>query len=294
MSAPQACFLGLGGVGDSSVLLWPMVAKELRATDVAMVMTCYEPDVFVRTPCLKPLTELSGWTASSFEVRSPASLASRSPGLGAGRRLLSVKASEEAPLLETVAKQAFWNLGHPFLQPSCRHLQIDISESSCLFDTLSILLRQALPGASEHEVLDLCGRRVSMMAGKASKESYEDLLELEGSTEFLTKDDVGVLRKETTKANDHAAQVDEFRQALVAKRAALPRRPGGASNSSSGSGGASSSRRRSIPKHGLISHEQAKELSPPGSYVWRSHGSGPWCGRMPPKPREDEGLVEVG
>lgn len=38
---------------------------------------------------------------------------------------------------------------------------------------------------------------------------------------------------------------------------------------------------RPLP-HAHCRQTEAKELAPPGSYVWRAHGSGSWCGRMPP------------
>lgn len=254
-SAPQVCYMGLGCVGDSCVLLWPMHSKivDQAGTDGSK-LTYYEPDVSVTSPVLRPMVDLSMWRAVVFEPRSPASSARLHPGLAVGRRLLAVRASDEAPLLEVAARHGFWSLGHPFLQALCKLLQLDNGHSASLFDTLLFLLRSVLPDMSEHELLDICGRRVARMAGRASKESYEDLLELEGSTEFLTKDDVTTLRKETEKATDQTADVNEFRTAVVRKRAALPKRPGESRGSGGGSGG--SRKKLSLPKRGVISHEQ--------------------------------------
>lgn len=257
-AAPDTCYIGLGPIGDSCVLLWPLVQVTAPATGESPALTYFKPHAQVTTPCLKPLTDLASWTACTFQARSPASLAS----LKAGRRLLPVQASEEAPLLFTVAKQGFWNLGHPFLQSLCRHLQVDSSQSTCRFDTLHSLLHHIMPNTSDHDILDICGRRVSRMAGRASKESYEDLLELDGSTDFLTKDDVTTLRKETKTAVEREAETDEFRKALVSKRASLPKRPGDGRVAGAPSGSSSSSSRRvAIPKQGLVSHEQVSPVA---------------------------------
>lgn len=44
----------------------------------------------------------------------------------------------------------------------------------------------------------------------------------------------------------------------------------------------------------LQTHTKAKELSPEGSYIWRSHGSGSWCGRIPPNRERSRSWAKWG
>ncbi len=51
-------------------------------------------------------------------------------------------------------------------------------------------------------------------------------------------------------------------------------------------------RRRLPPSE--ISHDEAKMLAPPTSYVWRRHTTGHWCGKLPPHKEVSRSWTKYG
>lgn len=273
-------FFSFGAVGDNCVLRWPAYEREATDPDNSKNIVYFEPDVLVRELVLRPICDLQSWTACTVEYRSPAWAASRHMNMKLSRRLLALRASEPASLLQTAARHSFWSLSHPVLQALGKHLGCtSMGSSTSLFDTLSSLLTFVLPEATEQDIVQLCSLRCVNMSSKSSRESFQDLLELDAATWFLDKDDITALQKESSKAAETSGRVDEFRAALHQKRASLASSRSG----SSGSGGVGQAAPRlRVPQKGFIAHGEIKALSPPGSFVWRAQVSGAWCGKLPP------------
>lgn len=141
-------------------------------------------------------------------------------------------------------------------------------------------MQSVLPELSLDEVCSVCSRRLSRMTQKASSDNVEDLLTMEEAAECLDKDDQRMLQKMGAHGKVKAAEAHEYRQQVIAKRRSLP--------SSSGRAGSSSGHRSaalprvSIPQRGVIPHESASQMKPPGSFVWRALTEGAWLGRLPP------------
>lgn len=146
---------------------------------------------------------------------------------------------------------------------------------------MSSLVQAALPEASEEEVCKICAQRLCARSGQVAPEAYDDLLELDDAAQFLDKDDCKELQREGEKAKSQAAVMQEYRAAVLAKRGRISGVGGGGGVGRHRSSRPSGPRRR-IPQEGVIPHESAKSLSPPGSYIWRALTEGAWCGRLPP------------
>lgn len=141
-------------------------------------------------------------------------------------------------------------------------------------------MQALLPEISEEEACRICARRLLAPGWKVAPEAFDDLLQMEEAADFLDRDDCKLLKREGETVKSRSAELQEYRAAVLAKRQKIS----GGAGSRSGARGAKGppGPKLRVPAKGIIPHEEAKSLAPPGSFVWRALTEGAWCGRLPP------------
>lgn len=129
-------------------------------------------------------------------------------------------------------------------------------------------MQALLSEISEEEGCRVCARMLLAPGGKVAPGAFDDLLQMEEAADFLDRDDCKLLKREGEKVKSRSAELQEYRAAVLAKRQKIS----GGAGSRSGARGAKGppGPKLRVPAKGIIPHEEAKSLAPPGSFVWRA------------------------
>ena len=181
------------------------------------------------------------------------------------------------PLVHLAARRGFWDLDLAFSQAMAKFVGcVDAENCDDIFDSVVALCMHCFPHAPDDEMLKMCGHRLASLKNQTCSEGIEDVVQMDEARDFLDADDHNEIQKIAAKATSKREQFQHSKKSMTERRT----KSGMAS--SAGGLGAKFKKRLELPKTESIPQSAVKELSPPGSFVWCSRGSGAWLGRLPP------------
>lgn len=290
-------FIALRHCPGSCAILWPAALHHMREQDGAY----FVPMVQTHGPVLKAIGSLQGWQAARFEFRSPAWQHAKYQGVAGRSSVEAIRCfmvGEPKALLVCAAEAGFWSLPKSFLQGIATLIGVALTEGASAMDMVFLLCRSILGNEAQEEVTNVAQHRLVELT-RLVEHCDANYAECEELDEVLEKNDEKVAEKQCKDHADDQAALQEaretFRTQVAASRGSSSR---GASSSGSGKQPKilnSAGRRypKNVPK-GMITHEAAKSLRPPGSYVWRGLTDGKWCGRLPPFPEMSRSWAKYG
>ena len=269
----------LGPVGDSAVLAWP--AKEVELVHGDPARTFFQPVVPLSRPLFVAILDLQSWEGCSYEWHAPAWTHSEHPDSKYQTRLLAVRRSPTLPLLSLAAEEAFWDLPLTTLQALSAHVGLAHGAALDAFDLVLSLLKHACPNKEEVDLLPLVIKRLAVMKKNAGGDVINEVLAVDETADYLTKDDHANLKKEASKMQGREIDYKAFKERYKTKKAELSP-PIVQPKKRSRKREASAAQRLRVPEDGTIPHVEAKALAPPGSHLWIARGDQTWNGRYPP------------
>ena len=202
-------FFGVACVG------WP--AQKIKIGGAVF----YRPQYEALTPdSLKWLVvdEVKNWRSTPFEWVSPAHCASlmKRPRQGG---VLAKPSKPEAPILETAAGEAFWEIPWTQITALCKHLGVATAGDDTLFERVKKLIQFCLPRLSMEALHDILAKRIRRPV------PLQELVESPEVQELLTKDEEKEFKdtqetEQTKKNREH-----DFVTAWVASRKKHVKKP---------------------------------------------------------------------
>lgn len=267
--------VGLANFGDSSAIVWP-VDLQYMSTSKRVVQFRAK----LRAPEMMPILSWHNLVAIPFTWRSPLWFNANFP-LASRTWHMQVRPvvdlADEAPLATVAARQSWWALDVRELKKVSQHLGIVVDPGASLFDALTAMTCKVL-GISESEALEYLGGR---LRAHDDPECVEELLQIDEASNLLHRNDEEDLHREKKKqAADRDSDTTFYREYSAVKKkyrpvAMAPAKPGRRKKESG-------SQVLRVPPGDVIDLASAKELKPPGSFVWRAWSHGAWEGRLPP------------
>lgn len=269
-------FICLKHMPGSACVLWPCILRNFPGHGSQQY---FIPEVQLTEPFLATICSFTEWEGASFAFRSAAWQHTDMPSARDAivmPAIRLVRSSAVMPLASLAAKCAFWSLSKAWLQSAASLLGLQVPDGSSVVALVELLCKSIL-GVGDEEAVECVEHRLVCMSkdlGDADAEAAE-VEELEDVLERRDEKLVEAEYQARQKDEQHFREVrEEYRQRRAAVRPKAAAKP-----SAVNPRGVRYPRR--LPA-GEISHSQAKELSPPNSYVWRSLRDGRWCGRFPP------------
>ena len=162
-----------------------------------------------------------------------------------------------------------------------------------LFQTLKTLVEHVLHGLSGEEVCEVLKVRVTQ--GAASQPLVGELLQMDETIEAMGHDEKHEMQEVMNlKRQLAAAHVfeNEYRQ-LHAKVIGLARGKASANPKNAKSPLLGFRTLAHVPAN-AITQPEAKQMCPPGAYIWKGLRDGNWCIHLPPYPRYSKAWQMLG
>ena len=265
--------LPLGPVGDSAVLVWPVVERPITLS-TGETRTEYVVDRPLVKPEFVSIYELGPWEAEEIKVRSPAWMKRYGGSRATADRQCWIKEGDRMELKRLSAKMGFWMLCLAFLQGLAKYLGMPFHYSDSEFTLVFHLCKFIEPLWTDMEVLEIALRRLKQMRHRKTDEITE-YLKVDETADFLDKDDVKELKSKVNQNKSEKENRSNFRNDMKAKRHQIAAAGGG--NSRHLLGGA----REPVPDGKEIPQPVVKKLAPPFTLVWASRSDRSWQARSP-------------
>ena len=235
-----------------------------------------------------PIAKLDEWSCLEYDWQSPIrQVVQRQHLVGLTGQAASIKAvprtSCPSPLLHIAASNAFWTLSTALLQQIGKHLGVDLKGS--LFHTLRSLLKHILNGVTDERICQIMKLRI--VRGPKAHPLVAELLEMDETIEALDEDEQREVKSEQKAYQKAARSVEVFQseyKAFHAKTLGLKKAKASANPKNAKSPLHRVRRLGAVPP-GAITQKEAKEMLPPGAYVWHGNYDGCWCVQLKPYPR---------
>jgi len=244
-----------------------------------------------------PVTKLGEWYCLEYDWQSPMrQVAQHMYYVGLTGQAASVKAvprtTTSSTLLQVAANNAFWSLPTALLQQIGRHLGLDIKGT--LFQTLKQLLTHILHSVTDERICQIMKLRV--VRGPRAHPLVAELLDMDETIECLDEEEQREVRQEQ-KAYKRAAQnADLFEsefKAFHAKTLGL-KKTRASGNPKNAKSPLHRVRTLATVPPGAITQQEAKQMLPPGAYVWQGNYDGCWCVQLKPYPRFSKSWTLMG
>jgi len=226
------------------------------------------------------VVDIDKWEGMAVDWKSPMRQFHEYRNDGYGKYGYSIKAFRRwgapKPLKVLMALCGFWALGILFLRRFAQYLGIELAANLSCYELVKELIRAICPDITEEELLDCLEHRVVNLAREEPTGTAELLLESDDCTDCLEKSDQDEVHQDVQKGKRKASDFNNFFKEYVGERkahTAAKARAAGVANPRA--------KARALPA-GVLSHAKVKELSPPGSFVWRNFSAGSRGGRLPP------------
>lgn len=236
----------------------------------------FVPKSLARAPQMIAILELGPWVGCSMQWRA---LVERRIAFveDVAGGLVAEQTSDEKPLLQLAAENAFWRMGMVSLQALAELVGVDLGSGGDLFQTVYSLMEAILPKWSKADLLRAIAVRGLRMAAEASTE-VQDIVDMDECSSLLDSKGHKKFKEDCEKPVSLKQTVQEFKSAAQRKRQELGIVRGDAP-----------SRKRAkkgnpliVPRLGETPHSMAKALLRQGGYIWRANREGAWCARLPP------------
>jgi len=233
------------------------------------------------------------WMGYHYHWASPEYIAWQFGLVGVGPVAVPDDLGPAASARELAALSAFYLMTKTILMKIARDLGLDVTADS-LFNILAELAMFIL-GCDWERAVEI----VSVRCTQAPHDVATIELDLcDGADEVLDKDEradvaAAKLKAEKRRAQKHdlrtevkkaREQIQKRKAAAAAKAAAKAKGKGKGKGRGKGIAPPAPPRlpARVLPPNGAVTQQQAKQLLPPSSYIWRSWRYGMWIGRYPP------------
>lgn len=213
-----------------------------------------------------------GWESQPFKWVSPAHCCQVANCSFVGG-ILAKPTRAMAPMLQTAAREAFWDMSMPQLTTLCKHMSVECLGQDMLFDRLKRLIEAVLgPGPIRaEELFEIFGKRVEQAA------PLEEFAESDLVSGMLVEGEEKDKKQQHDRLQRRKAAEEEYMSKFrAARRSALPRSSRGA-----GAQGAGTAADRKALKAGPAFTEQSSEgdvqfFMPPGSRIWKDVFNSRW------------------
>ena len=278
-------YLVLGQASSECVFGWPATCHTL-----ADGVQCFSLADTVTEPGYLCIVEEAQWTGYFFEWLSPeAQLAHFKTELH-GPRAFPLVQGEPKPILDIAATRAFYDLPRTSLGKIASDLlKLDVPRWCSMFDLVWMMVKHVLE-TSDADTLAILQLRTFRQRGEAA--CRRELYESGECDDIMEEHDKEDLKKARDKAAIQDEEVEGFQAAyrqkqlkvcpplaavkgLAAQRAKQPK-------AKAGSASGSADLRPFPTDAGDVTHKEAKQWLPPGSYIWRAWRSSSWLTQYPP------------
>lgn len=266
--------VGLHHFKDSACLAWP-VSLVTVPDEQALQYLVFDEAV---SPTIVAITNIKDIECFSFSWRSWAWQIRNINDVGSHLRpaIRAFKSSEITSVHTLAAKCGWWTLPRSVLEQVSEDIGGSMDGCSSTFDVLYYMTKTVLK-CSEEEVLAALEHRLGDLA--TATEWGGELLEVDEAAKCLREEDRSDIKKEVEQLHTRKTELTEFRSCYGAKKASLR---------TTGSG--KQSKRRppwkgpSKVSYEHLNQKQAKDLLPPGAFLWRARSSGSWNARYSTMP----------
>ena len=170
--------------------------------------------------------------------------------------LVAVPKSEPKSLLETVARECFFDLPASTIKWMCTARSCEV-DGSTEFNLLSSLIQNVCPAMNDPELLEVLSKRLEVV------DEYHEYLELPGLEESMHEGDAKEFDQERTTAKRRQLGQQEFKEAYFAK----------ARSSIVGKG--PKVKKQKFPSDG-VAKKDAQQYAPPGWTIYSDERNGRW------------------
>lgn len=281
-SPASAWYLPLQHCADSSVLVWPCIARKVGPFDIV------EPSSTCAQPEFISVWSLDDWEVANIEAKSPAGQLKSSPifcKLPQAIRIFMV--GQPTTIMKAAASQCFRKLSPTFLHKVAKHDDVDLPSGASAFQIFFDMVTHYL-STSEADTLQILASRLGESSGDGADFGLSDIMELDDAAACLDqnhrKEITETQKKATRRAQEHREAVKDWvvRKTAVAARAPAAGKKRKRAQSVCGEASGSSSAQALVLPSCSLEQVSLKPFCPPGGYIWKGNKARTWNGDYPP------------
>lgn len=186
------------------------------------------------------------------------------------------------PVIQTMARQAFWQLDKATIEDMMEWSGMPLSECTTLFDAAFDGAKKAL-GITDEAALEVLRSRFAKLA--CHIEYVDDLMEVDEAAQCLDEADRKELRRLQERTHAHEGERKDFAKSFRERRervvASHVQKSG---NKRARVSAAAQGYRgpKTLPGAETLLQRDLRLSCPPGGYIWVARRISAWCTRLPP------------
>lgn len=275
----------LGQCKGSACLVWPAEAVRIPGTD----LTAFLPEIsaYSRQMHWVALLDLDDYEGCTFKWRSPHWQWHEHPSSRehmctekVGSCLVMAVPEMTGSLMEVGARNAFWQFNATQIKLLGGSVGIRLPPTRSNLFTVVLAVVQGVLSCSEEVAVDIMSRRFSQVGDF----NYDEFMSVDEGIQMMSKDEEQEFKKEkklqAARSETVTAFAKEWKGKVTELRTQKAKTPAAKATA----------RKKCLKEYkgpssiptGGIEQDIARQLTPPGTSIWRNNASMGWCGHCKP------------